>query len=156
MRLKKRFQYYCLEKDYKWLDEFDDIVSKHFQSYLSQEINYFEGDEADLFWVELPIISSISICGYIFEPDKIKDVWEAVEQFGYTLESWLNELGVDDYIDEIYSLDSSYSVYTIYDLIDEYYDGEIENYYREKEEDFYDLINYANELRLEAISNLNN
>ena len=24
------------------------------------------------------------------------------------------------------------------------------------EEDFYDLINYANELRLEAISNLNN
>lgn len=27
-------------------------------------------------------------------------------------------------------------------------------YYREKEEDFYDLINYANELRLEAISKL--
>lgn len=152
MRVRKD---YVLENKYKWLDEFGDIVSKHFQSYLNQEIIFFEDEDgADLLWVSLPIISSISIYGCIYEPKNIRNVWEAVEQFGYTLESWLNELGVDNYIDEIYSSDSDYSGYTFYDLTEEYYDVALMD--KILEEDFYDLINYANELRLEAISNLNN
>jgi len=61
-----------------------------------------------------------------FTNKNIRNVWEAVEQFGYTL----------------------------YDLTEEYYDVALMD--KILEEDFYDLINYANELRLEAISNLNN